>query len=71
MKQYKKKQDMKLRTWYEVFIDDNKFGTHTIRICKTLKEAKKAKKLFRIRQDILHIDKWQNIDNPIQIASIE
>jgi hypothetical protein len=69
-----KDMEIKMNTWYEVFIT-NKNGSHTLDTFDTLKEAKAFKEyIFRKINDnegILHIDKWQNIDNPTIIKAIE
>ncbi len=63
----------KEKTWYEVFIS-NEYGSRTLEICDTLKEARVFKEdIFRKidGEGTLHIDKWENIDNPKKIGDIE
>ena len=64
------------KIWYEVFIS-NKQGTRTLDTFDTLKEARVFKQNFTENwlgidnwKGTLHIDKWQNIDNPIYIGKI-
>ena len=60
--------------WYEVYISNDKEGSHTLENFATLKEAKAFKEyLFRKIDDeeTLHIDKWKNKLNPIKIKDIE
>lgn len=59
------------KQWYEVFIDNGKEGTMTVNICETLKEAKLLKKSLEIYGNKnIHIDQWEDIDNPKSIKSI-
>ena len=66
-----------MKTWYEVFIS-NEYGSRTLEICDTLKEAKEFKQNFAENslgidnwEGTLHIDKWENIDNPKKIGDTE
>lgn len=62
-----------MKQWYEVFIS-NKQSTRTLDIFDTLKEAKAFMEwVFRKIDDnegTLHIDKWENIDNPVCIGEV-
>ena len=64
----------KEKQWYEVFISNEK-GTRTLETFDTVEEARAFKEdLFRKIDDnegTLHIDKWENIDNPKKIGEIE
>lgn len=63
-----------METWFEIFIS-NKQGTRTLETsCKTLEEARKCKeKLLKNidSESTLHIDKWEDYDNPKKIEEIE
>ena len=64
-----------MKMWYEVFIS-GQLGTMTVAICKNIKEAKKIRKEHSkiigssLTEKDIHIDKWENIDNPKCIGEI-
>ena len=63
---------MKNSVWYELFETlPNNSGTQTIRICKTLAEARRFKKLCIYGSKELHIDKWRDTSNPTMILAVE
>lgn len=61
---------MNKKQWYEVYLS-NEEGTQTIKNCKTYLEALEEK--IRLSdlygKNNLHIDKWEDTDNPRQINS--
>lgn len=62
-----------MKTWYEVFEVMLCGGTRTLEICETIKEAKNKLKKLKFgsyKGTNLHIDKWENIDNPVCIGDI-
>jgi len=66
---------MNKKIWYEVYIS-NEQGTRTLETSfDTIDEAKAFKEnIFRKIDDnerTLHIDKWQDLDNPKRIEVIE
>jgi len=60
--------------WFEVF-KSTEGGSETIAICLTLKEARKKLKFLQSTEEYkdieLHIDKWENKDNPAMKEEIE
>ncbi len=71
-------------TWYEIFATKPSGETETIESCDTLIEARKIKESLSKEENIhvghtlskreeltLHIDEWENPDNPLSLGSIE
>lgn len=59
-----------MKTWYEVYYTTFFDGSNTVCICKSLKEARAYKKKS-VHKDSLHIDLWENINNPTIVKTIE
>ena len=65
---------MNTKIWYEVYEIMLCGGTRTLEICDTIKEAKNKRKILKngsYKGTSLHIDIWENLENPVKIGEVE